>query len=134
VDEALLHLLAEPRRLRLRVKDGLWVRLVDARAALLARSYAGRGRLVLELQDRVCPWNEGRIALEAAPDGASCAPTTDEPDVRCDVNVLGATYLGGVTFRQLARAGRVDELIPGALARADALFGWDPAPWCPFVF
>lgn len=133
-DEPLLHLLAEPRRLQLRVRDGLWVRLVDVRAALLARSYAARGRMVVELRDRFCPWNEGRIALEAGPDGVACEPTTNEPDLGCDVTVLGATYLGGVTFRQLGRAGRVDEFTPGALARADAVFGWDPAPWCPFIF
>ena len=35
---------------------------------------------------------------------------------------------------QLWRAGQVQELRPGALARADSLFAWDPAPWCPFVF
>jgi predicted acetyltransferase len=133
-DEPLLHLLAEPRRLRLRVRDGLWVRLVDVPAALLARSYASRGRLVIEVRDGFCPWNEGRIALEAGADGVACEPTTDEPDLGCDANALGATYLGGVTFRQLARAGRVDEVAPGALARADAMFGWEPAPWCPFVF
>lgn len=134
VDDPLLHLLAEPRRLRLTVKDGLWVRLVDLRSALCARAYAGRGRIVVDVRDPFCVWNEGCFALDAGPDGATCEPTSEDPDLVCDVNVLGAAYLGGVTFRQLRWAGRVDERSPGALARADALFGWDPAPWCPFVF
>lgn len=134
LDEPLLHLLAEPRRSRLMVRDGLWVRLVDVRSALRARVYAQTGRIVVNVRDPFCGWNEGRFALEAGPDGVACEATTEEADLRCDVNVIGATFLGGVTFRQLARAGRVDELTPGALARADALFGWDPAPWCPFVF
>lgn len=134
VDDPLLHLLAEPRRLRLTVKDGLWVRLVDVSSALCARAYAGRDRIVFDVRDDFCAWNEGRLTLDVGPDGPHCGSTTGEPDLVCDVNVLGAAYLGGVTFRELSRAGRVDERSPGALARADALFGWDPAPWCPFIF
>ena len=72
--------------------------------------------------------------VEGGPDGASCVTTHAEPDLVMSVNELGAAYLGGVSFRQLHRAGRVREERPGALARADALFAWDPAPWCPFVF
>ncbi len=133
-DEPLLHLLAEPRRLRLTLKDGLWVRPVDVAAALEARGYAGPGRVVFEVRDRFCAWNEGRFALETALEGAACARTDLAPEIACAVNALGAVYLGGATFRQLWRAGQVQELEPGALARADALFGSDPAPWCPFVF
>lgn len=133
-DEPLLFLLAEPRRLRLTVKDGMWLRPVDVRASLAARGYAGEGRVVLDVRDRFCGWNEGRYELEAGPDGAACTPTDDAPDVSCSVNALGAVYLGGVSFRQLWRANQVVEERPGALARADALFAADPAPWCPFVF
>jgi hypothetical protein len=43
-------------------------------------------------------------------------------------------YLGAFGFRQLADAGRVRELDPGAIARADALFRADRPPWCPRVF
>jgi hypothetical protein len=50
------------------------------------------------------------------------------------VDVLGATYLGGNSFRQLARAQQVKELAPNALARADAMFASDPSPWFGFVF
>jgi len=24
--------------------------------------------------------------------------------------------------------------VPGAVGRADALFGWRPLPWCPEIF
>lgn len=133
-DEPLLHLLSEPRRLRLTLKDGLWVRLVDVPAALEARAYGTEGRLVLEVLDRSCPWNEGRYALEVSADRVRCTATDEEPDLSGSVNVLGAVYLGGVGFRELWRAGQVEENRSGALARADALFAWDPSPWCPFVF
>jgi hypothetical protein len=28
----------------------------------------------------------------------------------------------------------MEELVPGAIARADAIFGWRPFPWCPEIF
>jgi hypothetical protein len=51
-----------------------------------------------------------------------------------DVTSLGATYLGGFSFAQLARAGLVEEARRGAAARADAIFASDRAPWCPENF
>jgi predicted acetyltransferase len=134
VDESLFLLMQEPRRLRFRTSDGLYIRLVDVPAALEARGYVGEGRLVLDVQDPFCPWNEGRYVLEVSGGDARCTRTDAEPDIACSVTDLGATYLGGVTFRQLHRAGRVDELNAGTLARADALFAGDLAPWNPFVF
>ena len=47
---------------------------------------------------------------------------------------LGAAHLGGTTLDVLARAGRVRELRPGALAAASRGFAWDRAPWCPEIF
>ncbi len=134
VEEPLLYLLAEPRRLNLTVGDGLWVRLVDLPGALEARRYATEGRLAFEVTDPFCPWNAGRWALEAGPDGAACRRTEEEPAIRLDAADLGALYLGGASLRTLAAAGRVAADEEGALARGDALFRWDPPPWCPFVF
>ena len=53
---------------------------------------------------------------------------------RLDVNALGSVYLGGCAFAQLARGLRVEQLRPGALAVADALFRTDRALWCPEIF
>jgi predicted acetyltransferase len=134
VDEPLLRLLLEPRHLRFSVQDALYARLVDVPAALAGRGYEGAGRIVIEVDDPFCPWNAGRVSLEAAGGAAECARVTDDPDLVCTATDLGAVYLGGSTFRQLHRAGRIEEAVPGALARADALFASDPAPWCPFSF
>jgi predicted acetyltransferase len=129
-DHPLFLLAAESRRLNYRTGDGLWVRLLDVGAALSARSYAGEERVVLDVRDEFCPWNEGRWALE----GGAAERTDAEPDLRLAVADLATPYLGGFTFADLARACRVEELTAGAIARADALFRTDRAPWCPEIF
>lgn len=134
VDEPLMHMLAEPRRLRFKIEDGLWVRLVDLLAALAGRRYAAKGKVILEVKDSFCPWNEGRYQLDGGPEGADCRPSDAEPDLVLSATDLGAVYLGGVRFDTLRQAGRVIENAPGAVRRADALFTWDPPPWCPDMF
>jgi len=130
VDHPLFLLLARPRLMRFRLADALWVRLVDVPAALAARAIGPGAAVVLEVQDVFCPWNEGRYRVGEG----GVERTGAAPDLRLDVSTLGAAYLSGFTFTQLARAGRVDELRPGAARQADALFRWDRAPWCPEVF
>ncbi len=131
VDEPLRWMLADPRRLRVTsINDDLWVRLVDIPVALAARGYGAADSLVLAVHDPFVESNTGRYALDAGTDGATCQGVTAEPDLALDVADLGAAYLGGVRFATLARAGRVVELTPGALRRADALFVSDPPPYC----
>lgn len=130
LDHPLLVLLARPRRMRLRVGDGLWVRLIDVGAALSARSYATEGSIVFDVTDGFCSWNKGRWKLE----GGEAKKTRSTADLACDVSVLGSVYLGGFTFEQLVQGGRVLELAPGAIARADAMFATARAPWCPEIF
>lgn len=133
-DEPLLHMVLEPRRLRMSLDDGLWVRLIDVPAALAARRYSREGRLVLDLRDPFCPWNEARFELDGGPDGATCVRTNRPPDLSLDAAGLAAAYLGGVGIRTLERAGRIGEETAGALARADGMFAADQAPWCPVMF
>lgn len=134
LDDPLLHLLAEPRRARLRASDNLWIRLVDVGRALAARSYAGSIEVVLDVTDGRCPWNTGRWRLSGDADGARCESTSDPADLTLPVDVLGAAYLGGPTLASLAAAGRVEELRPGALLAASRAFAGDRPPFCPEVF
>jgi predicted acetyltransferase len=133
-DEPLLHLLREPRRLNMRLKDGMWVRLLDIPRALTARRYPHDGRIVFDVSDAFCAWNEGRYALDAGGEGATCEQTDDEADLLLTTNELAAAYLGGSTFSQLRRAGRVSEERAGAIGTADAMFAWDPPPWAMLHF
>jgi predicted acetyltransferase len=129
-DHPLFMSLANPRRIGYRMGDGLWVRLVDVGAALSGRTYLNDAAIVFDVRDAVCPWNEGRWKLE----GGVAARTDDAADIACDVSVLGSAYLGAVSFAQLRDALRVEELVDGAVERADALFAWRPLPWCPEIF
>ena len=133
-DDPIVLAVAEPRALGLTLGDALWLRVVDVAAALGARTYRDDGRVVIELADEFLPANAGRWALEVSDGAARVTPTTDPADVSCDVTDLGAAYLGAFSFAQLAAAGRVREAGAGGIARADALFRTDRAPWCPKVF
>ncbi|HEX8100369.1 MAG TPA: GNAT family N-acetyltransferase [Actinomycetota bacterium] len=133
-DEPLLHLLAHPRELNLKYTDGLWLRLVDVPRALEGRTYASDGGIVLEVRDEFCPWNTGRYELQVEGGKAECRPTDRSPTLTLESRDLAATYLGGVRFGTLVRAGRVAEHTNGSAAAADRLFSWDPPPWCAHVF
>lgn len=134
VDDPLFLMVAEPRRLRATLLDGLWLRIVSLEDALEARSYGHEGAVVFDVKDSLCPWNEGRWRLDAGPSGATVRAVSDSPDLILDVRELGSTYLGGVSFRRMLRAGRIEEVTEGAARRADSLFATDRAPWCPEIF
>jgi predicted acetyltransferase len=124
------HMTTGNDALNRRVGDGLFVRLLDADAALSARSYATDVDLVLEVDDPFCPWNSGRHRLR---DGR-CEPTDAPADLALGAEALGAIYLGGTPLTALAAAGRVRELRPGALLEAATAFRSAVEPWCPEIF
>ena len=134
--------MTEPRHLGMTfLRDGLWLRLIDVRAALEARSYAAAGSVTLELTDEFCPWNAGRWRIDVSPSdepgarGVATVSATDaDPDLTLDTTDLAATYLGGFTFTDLARAGRVGACRPGAIEAADGLFATVVVPWCSTGF
>jgi predicted acetyltransferase len=131
VDDPVLLVVDRVNELRARVYDGLWVRPIDVGAALAGRGVARDGRVTIEVTaDSHFADNVGTWTVE----GDSVRRSSRRPDVRLDVQGLGMTMLGGFTFAQLARAGRAEEGARGGLARADALFRVERAPWCPEIF
>lgn len=134
MDEPLLHMVDEPRRLGARTVDGLWLRIVDVPAALAARRYATDVDVVLDVTDSLLPGNTGRWRLTGGRGGATCTPTGDPADLSCTVLELGSAYLGGPSLGALGAAGRVRELTPGSLARASTAFGWHRMPYAIEVF
>lgn len=139
-DDALLQLLVDPRGVRPRVVDNIWVRVLDVPVALAARRYSAPLDVVLDVRDAQLPANAGRWRLttgDAAADGtrdARVVRTQDAADVGLDVRELGAAYLGGRSLGALARAGLVEERTPGAVQRTAAAFAWPIAPVCSWSF
>ncbi|MFG2679496.1 GNAT family N-acetyltransferase [Streptomyces sp. NPDC048392] len=133
-DDLLPNLLPDPRAARITTQaDWLWVRILDVVRALEARTYEGRGSLVLEVVDRG-GLTGGRWRLEAGPDGASCAPTTESAHLVLDVAALAALWLGDEPALRLAALGRVREERAGAARVVDALLRTSRRPWCPDMF
>jgi predicted acetyltransferase len=130
VDETVPWLLDDGRAVQQSGRfDFVWVRVIDVASALAGRRYAVEGRLVIDVTDTL-GLTGGRFALEGGPSGATCAPSDDAPDLSMPVSTLGSLYAGGVSADALWRAGRVDELRVGSVARAALMFRCSPAPWC----
>ncbi|MCX4973391.1 GNAT family N-acetyltransferase [Streptomyces sp. NBC_00620] len=133
-DDLLPHFLPDPRAARISTQaDWLWVRILDVVRALEARTYGGTGTLVLEVTDRD-GLSAGRYRLDAGPDGAACAPTTQNAELTLDVGELARLWLGDESAVRLAALGRVREERAGAASVADALLRTSRRPWCPDIF
>jgi predicted acetyltransferase len=109
--------------------DFVWVRPLDVARLLTTRSYEATGHVVVEVTDEL-GLAEGRFALDASPDGATCTPSTATAELTLPVSALGAACLGDVRLEVLHRAGRLDEHAAGAVGRAAGILHGEVAPWC----
>ena len=133
VDDPLAWALEDPRCIEAsEVRDMLWLRVLDTKAALEARSYPAPGRLVLEVRDRL-GLAEGTWVLES--DGGAAAAVVDSdaglaPDLSLDAADLASIYLGAVSPVTLAAAGRIHENTPGAAFKAQQMFAVERSAHC----
>lgn len=132
VDSPLVYQLADLRAAQLRIRESLYLRLVDVDRALAGRRYAEPVDLVLEVTDGLCPWNAGRWRLTGDEKTAECVRTDAAADLALDIRELAAVYLGGSTIAAQEQAGLVTELRPGAAAVASRAFATQLAPWLQF--
>ena len=83
VDDPLLDMLADRRRARAQVTDGLWVRLTDVPAALRQRVYSSAADVVIEVRDGLLPGNAGRWRLQCpGPGEGEARPAVSAPRPR----------------------------------------------------
>lgn len=134
VDDPLRHLVADQRAVRTELLDGLFLRLIDVRRALEARTYACALDVVLAVRDSLLEHNDGTIRVQAGPSGVTVTSVDSEPDLMLDVRELATIYLGGTRLAALERAGWVSERTPGTIAAIDAAFTSTRAPFCPDFF
>lgn len=131
-DDPLFSILDGWRRAMPTILDQLWVRLLDIPAALEARRYSSDGELAVAVTDPM-DGSATNLLLTVEDGIGTVAHHTGHAEMILDLEDLGAAYLGRPRFRQRARAGRLTGP-PQTLALADAMFEWDPAPWCQEVF
>ena len=134
IDHPLQLMVTEQRRLRARVVDAIWTRIVDVAGALSARSYLVDDEIGLQVEDAFIPENTGVWHLQTKGSEGKASPSNVTPDVRLSAADLGSMYLGGFSFSELVRAGRGEELTAGAARRMDTLFASEVTPWCPEIF
>ena len=135
VDDPLIWMLSEPRRLRRRLKDAIWLKLLDVPAMLEGRTYPVEESLVLQVTDAESGETQ-TYKIETGPEGGRCTASNATPDLAMNEAELAAIYMGAVECSMLAELGLVDV---GAKShdsslRADAIFRTNPAGWNPYHF
>ncbi len=124
VDEPLPWLLADARAATQTIGDHGWLRILDLPAVFETRSFAAPLDVVLRVADPL-GFADGVWRVEASADGAGRAaavPRTGaepEADIELGVAELSSLYLGGVSARSLAEAGKLRG-DASAIARLDA--------------
>ena len=138
VDDPIVHLLVDVRAAEPRVRDLVWVRILDLPSALAARRYAAPVDVVLEVRDALIPENAGRWRVTVAEAfGAAAVDRVGadvEPDLVLDIDALGAAHLGATSLAALALAGRVEARDPRALAAAAVAWSWPIAAGANWEF
>src|SRR5690606_32002297 len=116
--------------------DNLWVRILDVKAALEARTYSEDATVAFELTDTLLPENSTVWVMEIR-DGMASVERGDRgtsPALSLGINELSAAYLGGTTVETLARAGSVFEVKAGSVRALSRAMRGDQAPVCNIGF
>ena len=122
-DDIASDVLLEPRALRRRTGDAMWLRMVDIAPAIEARGYEpdAEGSVTLGIHDPLCPWNEGTYRVTVEGGSATVKRVRTKPQLTMPVAALSPLYSGFRSATALARAGRI-EGSASALRTADRLF------------
>ncbi len=135
VDDPLVWMLAEPRRLQRKLTDAIWFKFLDMPKMLESRTYSVEDSLVIQVTDAETQ-QVRTLSLECGPEGGRCIDTNATPDLVMNEAELAAIYLGAVECSMLADIGLVEisKRTPDAALRADRMFRTSPAPWNPYHF
>jgi predicted acetyltransferase len=125
-DAVLDLMVSDPRHIKRRRIDTLWLRIEDVASALAARGYLTDGTLRLAIEGTT--WE---LVVEGG--HGRCVPSRQDPELRMSLATLAMLYLGTTSATRLARADRVHGG-RDAIATADRLFASPIAPWCPEMF
>ena len=134
IDDPAFHMLLDPRELHATLGDWILARVIDVERALPLRPYGREGRVTFEVRDAMCPWNEGRWALEAGGEGSAIARTKETPQLTLDVSTLAQLLYGQVSPTNAVRYARAEAAPDAPLRLWDEMFRTEYAPYCPDMF
>jgi predicted acetyltransferase len=133
LDDPAFDILLDPRELNATRFDWLLGRVIDVERALPLRPF-GEGRVVFELRDHMCPWNDGRWALDAGAEGSTMTRSKESPSLALDISALAQLLFGHLSPTRAVRYGRAEAMLSAPLALWDAMFRTEYAPFCPDGF
>lgn len=125
-DVALPWMVDDWRHIARSCADNVWLRIEDVSTALVARRYAVDANLRFAVDGTT-------YELQVHNGQGQCVAVQAAAELTIDRAALGSLYLGSVPASQLAAAGWLvgDAAV---IARAEALFAWPVAAWCPEIF
>ena len=135
VDDPIVWMLADPRRLRRNLTDAIWMKMLDVPAMLEKRTYPVEDSLRLQVFDAEHKTSR-TYDVDFGTEGASCRETRQNPDLIFREEELASIYFGAAECSMLTELGQVDQRNPSSNAarRADAIFRTSPAAWNPYHF
>jgi predicted acetyltransferase len=136
-DDPAPNLFLEPRMLRRRTWDGVWLRVVDVAQTLAARGYDVAGEVTIEIvDDDLCSWNNGIYRL-VADNGVGSVERLNHggsADITTRPDTLASLVTGHTRVSDLARMGRLSLADEGRAVELDSLFTTRRRPHCPNMF
>lgn len=131
IDEPVRWMITDWRAATVKTWEHQYLRVLDVKACLEARSFVTDGRVEFEVDDSngfasgrfelTVQDGVGRVAVVSEPSGA--------PTLALGVPELSAIYLGGVKATTLVAAGRIRESEAGAAVLADGLLRSEVTPF-----
>lgn len=136
LDDPLVLLAHDVRRLRLQSRDHLWLRILDVPAALEARTYRADVDMTIAVDDELIAENSylWRFTVSDGVAHVSRAERDATADVRLRIQELSSAYLGGVSIDALATAGLVHDIQPGSVAALSQAMRSPHSPRSTFLF
>ena len=129
-DDPAALMLLEPRTLRRRTADAMWLRVADAELALGQRPYGAAGSLTLRVVDELCDWNAGTYRVESDGTNSEVSRVDGEAELVVPVERLSQLISGYASASELARLDLIEASDASVLSVADAMFATAYRPFC----
>jgi predicted acetyltransferase len=127
VDTTLHDIATDPRGINIEIRPGGMIRVVDVESALSALSYPTDESLsvVLDVDDDLAEWNDGRFRLTVEYGDSTCEPTTDDPDMTVGIATLSQIVVGYLPVERAILVGDLDVVSERGGETLSALFPED---------